>query len=118
GEHQGRIVTRHERTGGHQFMSASAEELQETRSNFVDAAHERLALRTVFPVRLLEHGGKRRQREWRRTADRRRRNRPQEERRRTPPAGSTAARTTGRRKRGARAAGGSAALARPSTRDD
>ncbi len=43
GEHQRRIVARHERTRGHDLMAVPGEELQETRSDLVDAAHERLA---------------------------------------------------------------------------
>ena len=40
GEHERRIVARHERTRRHDRMFVPAEELEEARSNVVDAAHE------------------------------------------------------------------------------
>ena len=40
GEHQGRIVARHERARRNDLVPVSGEELEEVRSNLVDAAHE------------------------------------------------------------------------------
>ena len=41
GEHQSRIVARHERTRRHDLVAVFGEKLQEVRSDFVYAAHER-----------------------------------------------------------------------------
>ena len=57
GEHERRIVARHERARRHDRMFVPAEELEETRSNIVDAAHgprspEMGAARRVLKTRL------------------------------------------------------------------
>ncbi len=39
GEHQGRIVTRHERRGRHDFVPLVGEKLEESRADIVDACH-------------------------------------------------------------------------------
>ena len=44
GEHQGRIVARHKRARGDDFVPVPGEELQEVRPNLVDAAHEQKSL--------------------------------------------------------------------------
>ena len=55
GEHQRRVVARDERARGNDFVAASGEELQETRPDLVDAAHEHLCLGRISPG-LLNHG--------------------------------------------------------------
>ena len=49
GEHERRIVARHERTRRDDLVPVPSEELQEARSNLVDAAHEHVASAGVFP---------------------------------------------------------------------
>src|SRR5262249_33958058 len=40
GEHQGRIVARHERRGRHDLMTVGRKVIEKSRSDVVDAAHE------------------------------------------------------------------------------
>ena len=49
GEHERGIVARHERTRRDDLVPVPGEELQEVRSDLVDAAHERVASARVFP---------------------------------------------------------------------
>ena len=48
GEHQGRVVARHERRGRHDLMIVGREIVEESRPDVVDAAHEVSLLRVGF----------------------------------------------------------------------
>ena len=61
GEHERRVVARHERTRGHDRMLVLAEELEEGRSDVVDAAHEPKSLEENPPDGVLEQGRAKRQ---------------------------------------------------------
>ena len=55
GEHERRVVARHERARRHDGVFVPAEELEEVRSNVVDAAHDQKSLKDL-PARVLEQG--------------------------------------------------------------
>ena len=61
GEHERRVVARHERARRHDVMPVLGEELEEVRSNVVDAAHAPKSLEERPPGGVLEQGRRKRQ---------------------------------------------------------
>ena len=61
GEHERRVVARHERARRHDVMPVLAEELEEVRSNVVDAAHGPKSLEMGAARRVLKQGRRKRQ---------------------------------------------------------
>ena len=61
GEHEGRVVARHERTRRNDVMPVPGEELEEVRSNVVDAAHGPKSPESRGQTAVLEQGSRKRQ---------------------------------------------------------
>src|SRR5262249_25016402 len=53
GEHQGRIVDRHERRGRHDLVAVAGKVVEEARPDLVDAAHSRMTSTAPQPARAM-----------------------------------------------------------------